>query len=291
MAALWDPAGLPRPGPPPDVPPPEPDPDLGPGWPAWMAPVALLAGFAAALFGGILILGVGAAAGADVDDPPAAINIAGTLFLDLCLVGSALLFARLVTRPRAWQFGLRPAALWSSVGWVLLTWLGFLAFTAAWVAALDIEERDNLPEKLGADESTLALLLIAFLATVAAPIAEEFFFRGFFFTALRSWSGPGIAAVLTGLVFGLFHVASAPIGYIAPLAIFGFGLCLLYWRTGSLYPCISLHALNNSLAFGVTQDWDWQIPVVMLSASLLIAAIVLPFGRAAPRGRPGPVAP
>ena len=34
-----------------------------------------------------------------------------------------------------------------------------------------------------------------------------------------------------------------------------FALCLLYVRTGSLLPCIGAHALNNSLAFGASQDW------------------------------------
>jgi len=54
-------------------------------------------------------------------------------------------------------------------------------------------------------------------------------------------------------------------------------------RTGSLYPCIALHALNNSLAFGVSQDWDWQIPLVMLGANAVIAAVLLPVGERRPR--------
>jgi membrane protease YdiL (CAAX protease family) len=47
-----------------------------------------------------------------------------------------------------------------------------------------------------------------------------------------------------------------------PLAAFGVALCLLYAKTGSLYPCIGLHCANNSVAFGVTQNWSWQIPVL-----------------------------
>ena len=37
--------------------------------------------------------------------------------------------------------------------------------------------------------------------------------------------------------------------------VFGFVLCLLYVWTDSLLPCIVLHALNNALALGVSQDW------------------------------------
>jgi uncharacterized protein len=113
---------------------------------------------------------------------------------------------------------------------------------------------------------------------VIAPIAEEFFFRGYFFGALRSWKGVWPAAILTGLVFGAIHVGSAPVPFLVPLAVFGFILCLLYWRTGSLYPCIALHALNNSLAFGVSQHWGWQIPILMVGALTIIGSIILPLG-------------
>jgi len=252
--------------------------------------VALIAGFSAAIFGYIVIGVVAGAAGADFDDPPAGVTIAATILQDGALVVSALLFARLVARPRPWHFGLRRAALGPSVGWTLLAWVGFIVFSAGWVAALDLERNDELPGSLGADDSTLALIGVGFLVTVVAPVAEEFFFRGYYFTALRSWRGPWLAAVLTGLTFGAIHLGSAPVGYTVPLAVFGFALCLLYWRTGSLYPCIVLHALNNSLAFGVTQDWDWQIPVVMVGANVVIAALLASFARREPRPAPDPFA-
>lgn len=249
--------------------------------------MSLIAALAAALFGGTLIAGVGALAGAEITDPPPGVRIAAIVFQDLALVVTALGFAALTARPRGWHFGLRPTRLRAAAGGVVLTWVGFLAFSAIWISALGIKERDKLPDELGADSSTLALIAVAFVVTVLAPIAEEVFFRGFFFTALRSWRGPWVAAIITGAVFGLIHGGSSPVGYLVPLAAFGFGLCLLYWRTGSLYPCIALHALNNSLALGVTQEWGWQIPVVMVAANALIAVILLPLrGRAPSAGRP-----
>jgi membrane protease YdiL (CAAX protease family) len=277
VAGLPPELAYPHPGAPPEPPErPEGLPAPSPRWPPWTAPVSLIAGFAVALFGFIVVGGVAAATGADVDDPPPAVNIVATLIQDLGLVASALLFARLTSRPRPWQFGLRSTRLWPAAGWTVLAWLGFFIFSAIWVAALGIEERDELPDELGADESTVALIAVAALVTVVAPVAEEFFFRGYFFTALRNWRGPWLAAVLTGLTFGAIHAGSAPVGYLVPLAAFGFALCLLYWRTGSLYPCIVLHALNNSLAFGVTQGWDWQVPVLMAGANAVILAGLLP---------------
>ena len=68
--------------------------------------------------------------------------------------------------------------------------------------------------------------------------------------------------------FGLIHTGSSPVGYLVPLAFFGIGLCLLYQWTGSLYPSIALHALNNSIALGVNLDWSWQIPAMMVGSTI-----------------------
>jgi membrane protease YdiL (CAAX protease family) len=238
--------------------------------------VALIAGFTVAIFAYVVIGAIAGATGSSLQDPPPGVQIGSTVVQDLALIASALLFARLAARPRAWHFGLRPTRIAPAIGWLALTWLGFIVFSAGWVDALGIKERDELPKELGADSSTAAFVAVAILVAVLAPIAEEFFFRGYFFTALRSWKGPWPAAVLTGLVFGGIHAGSAPAGYLVPLAVFGFGLCLLYWRTGSLLPCIVLHALNNSLALGVSQGWLWwQVVGLMVAANAVIAGVLL----------------
>ena len=61
--------------------------------------------------------------------------------------------------------------------------------------------------------------------------------------------------------------------------VLGGVLCLIYWKTGSLLPCIALHALNNALAFGVSQHWGWEVPVIMVGALAAVGAIVAPIVR------------
>jgi uncharacterized protein len=244
-----------------------------PRWKPWTAWVALIAAFGGALMGALLVGIVGAVAGASLEDPTPAVNIAATIVQDICFVGAAVLFAGMAGRPLPEQFGLRPTRVWRALGWMAVAFLAFYVFTVVWVAIVGADADDSkLPDELGVDRSTVALLAAAFLVSVVAPIAEEFFFRGFFFGALRNWKGVWPAAIITGLVFGAIHIGSAEVALLLPLAFFGFALCLLRERTGSLLPCIVLHCANNSLAFGVSQDWNWQIPVLFVCALAIIAA-------------------
>jgi uncharacterized protein len=247
-----------------------------PRWAPWTSVVALIAGLAAALFGALVIGTVALAFGADFKHQPPSVTIAATVLQDLCLIGAAILFARMAGRVRPGDFGLRSTRLLPAIGWAVVTWVAFVLFTDAFVRIIGVHPNDDqLPKQLGADDSTLALLAVAFLVAVVAPVAEEFFFRGYFFTSLRNWRGVWPAAIGTGIVFGAIHGSSADPAFLLPLAFFGFALCLLYQKTGSLYPGIAVHCANNSIAFGATQNWTWQIPVLLVGALAVIACVAL----------------
>ena len=246
-----------------------------PPWKPWSSVLALIAALGGALAGGLVVYVIAAIAGASLDDPPPAVDISATVLQDAAFVGSALIFASMVARPRPWHFGLRPTRIGPAIGYVVAGYLTFLAAAAAWSAALNLHEQDDVVDQLGAGSSTVALVAVTILVCVIAPLAEEFFFRGYFFGALRNWRGVWPAAVITGLVFGGIHAGSAPVGFLVPLAFFGFILCLIYHRTRSLYPCISLHCINNSIAFGVGEHWGWEIPVVLAAALATIAGVLV----------------
>jgi uncharacterized protein len=253
-----------------------------PAWRPWSSVLALVAGLGGALVGGLVVYVVAAIAGASLDDPPAAVDISATLLQDVAFIAAALVFAAMVTRPRPWHFGLRETRFWPALGYIVGAYVVFIAVAAAWSALLDLHETDDVVEQLGADSSTVALIAVTILVCVVAPVAEEFFFRGYFFGALRNWRGLWPAAVITGLVFGGIHVGSAPVGFLVPLAFFGFLLCLIYDRTRSLYPCMALHCLNNSIAFGIGEHWDWQIPLVLAASLTVIAGAMLTVRRSWP---------
>jgi membrane protease YdiL (CAAX protease family) len=281
------PDGLPPGRVPPDEPPPSPRDEL-PAWPPWAPFAAMLITLGLAILGVSIAALVAELAGFDVSagDPPPGVTIAGTFVQDGALIFAALLLARMTAgRPTAAQFGLRRVAPRRALGWLLATWVTFIVFSGIWAAALGIEENDDLPQELGADDSTTALAAVAVLVCVAAPIAEELFFRGFCFTAFRRWIGVLPGALATGVIFGLIHAGSADAVFLVPLAIFGALLCLLYHRSGSLLPCIVLHALNNSLALGVSQGWSFaEVLALMAGASAAVLAISVPFARPATVG-------
>jgi membrane protease YdiL (CAAX protease family) len=151
---------------------------------------------------------------------------------------------------------------------------------------------EKLPKELGVSKSTAALVGAAVFVCVVAPIAEEFFFRGFIFGALRRMRiviggrevGTWVAAAVTGLLFGLAHTGSASSQYLIPLGFLGFVLCLLRWRTGSLYPCMALHSINNSLALGISQlHWTGGEILALIGGSLAVIGVLT--GPLANRGR------
>jgi len=256
-------------------------------WSPWLPVLAVVTGFGVTIVLGLLVFVTAAAVGV-TDDAPG-VNIGLTLVQNGALVGAAFFFASMGRgRAAAADFGLRRTTFWRSVGLLVAVWIGFLVLSAIWAALLELDQQQDLPEELGADGPLVNVLAVVVLVTVFAPLGEELFFRGFVFGAVRNWHGPWPAALITGIVFGGIHVGSSPIGYLVPLMILGGGLCLLYEWTGSLYPPIALHALNNSIALGANLDWDWQIPAMMVgsTAAALLCAWLL--ARAVGDGRRPP---
>jgi uncharacterized protein len=271
-----------HPGPPPEHPErPEGAPERArrsglPPWRWWMGVVGVIMGLAIPLvLGGILV----AIAGGDAGDLPSGVLIALTFLQDIGFVIAALFVARMARPPTARDFGLVPTALWRAAGIVAGVYVAFYVFAGIWAQVLDINEESDLPDELGANHSTAALVAVLVLVCVMAPVAEEFLFRGLLFTSLRASIGMLPAAMITGVVFGSIHVGSSPAGLLVPLAVLGFGLCLIYAWTRSLYPCVALHAVNNAIAFGVTQDWTWQIPLLVVGGTCVSLIIVRAIGQ------------
>lgn len=262
----------------PSTPPVAPAPGSGQEWRPWTAFGALLAAFAFSLFGALLIGSIAAAFGADFEDPPPAVNIVATFVQDGAFILAAFVFAARAGAVQPAQFGLTRVRVGTALKWSAIAYIAFWLLSAVWAAAIGLDEQDSLPDSLGADESTVALVAVCVLVTVAAPIAEEVLFRGYIFGALRNWRGPWPAALVTGALFGVVHVFGQEAEFLVPLAILGVALCVIRWKTGSLLPCIALHAVNNAVAFSVAESWTvGQGALLVIGAMAVTLLICRPF--------------
>lgn len=246
----------------------------GPGareWPAWFGPAGLAAAFVVAQV--LIAVLVGATGFAGDDDLPAGIALAAGLIQEAAFVASALGFAALAARPHPWQFGLRRTALWPALGWAAAGVVAFYALAAVYVAVAGSPEQTTADD-IGADDSQLATIGAGVLFVVLAPVAEELFFRGFLYGALRNRFGPLSAAAVGGLIFGSLHVFTG-LEAVPLLVALGVILCLVYERTGSLYPCIGIHALNNALAYGGQTDAGPGL-ALGFGVAMLAACVLLP---------------
>lgn len=95
-----------------------------------------------------------------------------------------------------------------------------------------------IPEDIGTLQMFLWLAILP-------GIVEELTFRGVLLYGLRRRFHPVVLALVVGLVFGLFHFA---LFRLASTAFLGAGLTAVTMLTGSVFPAMLWHALNNGLA-------------------------------------------
>ncbi len=88
------------------------------------------------------------------------------------------------------------------------------------------------------------LSLTAMLACLGGPVAEEVFFRGVLFAALRQRISRWPAMLLSSALFAASHTNL--LGFL-PIMVLGCLLADLYERTGSLLSSIAVHVVHNSL--------------------------------------------
>jgi membrane protease YdiL (CAAX protease family) len=278
VPTAWLPPQATPPSPPPGPPSPADERASLPPFAPWAPFAALVIAYALAIFSAFILAGVVEVFGRDVDPNhlPTGVVLGATMVQDVLLIVLAVVFARVsevIPSPSA--FGLRRIRLGPGIAWALATFVCFYVFTAVWTIALGVQEKDDLAQELGAQDSALNLIAVTLLVAIIAPIAEEVFFRGFLFPAIWRWRGWITGAVVTGVIFGLVHAGGTPVVFLVPLAVLGFLLCALYRWTGSLLPGMGVHAFNNSLALGVTLHWD--VAYVLL-AIVLGPAIVVTIG-------------
>lgn len=149
------------------------------------------------------------------------------------------------------------------------------------------QELKDAIQKKAAELNTLPLPLVLIALGVVPALAEELFFRGYLFRALAErWGGKG-TIVATAIAFGAFHaigISGVTLERLLPSLLMGLALGLIAWQSGSVWPGVVLHALNNSVLLLIArykdqlveQSWIAQdsehLPALWLAAAGGLAA-------------------
>jgi membrane protease YdiL (CAAX protease family) len=203
------------------------------------------------------------------------VNLFGIFF-----VGS-LLIVRTYRLDPVQVFALRapPAAAWPAVilgaPSALVTGIG-LAQLFQRLVPVPEETLRSLGEFIG--NGGMPLWQLVLVTAIAPGILEELAFRGVLLHGLSRRLRPVALALTVGLVFGVFHVTLWRIPPTAYLGVLLSGVVLL---TGSIYPSMLWHALNNASALvpvelgWVSQDYELPLWMYPLGVAGLAASFAL----------------
>jgi uncharacterized protein len=218
--------------------------------PEWTVSAAIIGLVSAVIVVLVVVTLIGVvylAVGVDRPQDNISFRFASIAAQDLVMVAVAIALIGGISRqtPRKLGFrGFHPSAL----GWALLGFLTYMILSALYAQLVEPPD-DDLLDQLGATSSTGLAILSGIFVIGVAPFVEELFFRGFVYQSLKRQMGVWGAALSSGLIFGAIHFKPE---FLVPLAILGVLLALLLERTGSLWPCILVHGLNNALVFAIS---------------------------------------
>ena len=150
----------------------------------------------------------------------------------------------------SWRtLGFRHFKVAQALGLVVLLYLGVYAINVAYSYLIDtfklpLQTNDQVFFQM-AKYAPITVYLLLFASVVLAPICEEVFFRSFVFMGFTRAMPLGWAMIFSSLIFAVAH---GDIGSFIVLFFIGLALAFLRWHTGSVFPGMLLHLLNNTVA-------------------------------------------
>lgn len=126
------------------------------------------------------------------------------------------------------------------------------------------------------------LLFGLFHIALVPSLCEEVLFRGYILQAFEKSWGVIAGVIISGIIFGMFHLQ---LGNMLPLATLGILLGLMTWLSGSIWPAVLAHFINNGSAVVLGVNYPELLfvdisaeslpPVWMLIASILVSGVTV----------------
>jgi sodium transport system permease protein len=200
------------------------------------------------------------------------------------LFGLVLVYTRFSGQKLAATIGLRRPAARAGLGAVLVggsAWAAVAIFSD-WLLPAPKHLLEELRRSVFSLASSHGLFLTLLLMALSPAICEETLFRGPILRGLRARLSPAAAAVMTGVLFGLFHL---DIYRLIPTTILGVLLGFITLESGSIIPAMLAHFCNNAILLVLaTSHFDQRMEslghraltlIVLASVSLTAIGFVL----------------
>ncbi|MBO6108362.1 MAG: CPBP family intramembrane metalloprotease, partial [Eubacterium sp.] len=98
-------------------------------------------------------------------------------------------------------------------------------------------------------------IYVWFVVALMPAICEEMFFRGYVLAAFKSRYPVWLSIVFVGVFFGIYHTS---LMRFPSTALLGMAFAYLTYKTGSIFPGMFFHCLNNSIALASMYFPEWM---------------------------------
>jgi membrane protease YdiL (CAAX protease family) len=204
------------------------------------------------------------------------LNILATQWVGM--FGLVALYARSLGRPLKEVLRLRPVPGRALAGATLIglsAWL-VLGMLAQWFLKPPKELEESMRHLVMPNDGSRGVGLTILLVGLTPAICEESLFRGAILRGFSARLPRMTSAVLTGVLFGLFHL---DLWRLLPTALLGVGLSLIALETGSIIPSMLAHFLNNAclivLAYLGHDDVGGANPGLTTQVGLFLGGLVV----------------
>ena len=133
-------------------------------------------------------------------------------------------------------------------------WSPSTCSAAIYSVVVQPDAEQTVAEDLGSDQGTFGLIAAGFMIVCVAPVGRgvllpRLLLPGAALALRAAGAGGDRRRCCSALIHFDFSGADALL-ILPPLALLGFIFCLVYEKTGSLFPVIAMHSINNSIAYG-----------------------------------------
>jgi uncharacterized protein len=199
---------------------------------------------------------------------------AGAAELDACFIATILVLSWIHRRlPMLSELGFRATRPRPALGWVVLFLIASAIFRS--IVVQNAHPVAGLDPFAHEPRDAIGGGFVILVATIIVPIAEEVFYRGFVYGTLRNRFDVIPAAIAGGVDFGAAHwiYAGYPAWQALSIGFDGFLFCLLYEKTGSLWPGILIHAMKDGLPAELHVTGSATVGLLAVAAVVLWALI------------------